>query len=95
MTTFITIIFGLLIAGIATALVQCLTKKVTIAHWVINLVLGALGATAAYQLLPGAYGPVIAGFTIVPMAIGALVLAGIGSWTMNKILKNQRKKAHL
>ncbi|KXT75438.1 hypothetical protein [Streptococcus sp. DD12] len=45
-------------------------------------------ATAANQLLPGAYGPEIAGFTLLPMMVGALVLAGIGSWTINKVAKS-------
>ena len=87
MTTFVAIIFGLIVSGLATYLGAVATKKVTILHWGVNLVLGALGAVAANQLLPGAYGPVIANLSIVPMLAGSLVLAGIGSWSLNKFSK--------
>lgn len=87
MTTLIAIIFGLIIAGIATYIGQVISKKVTGLHWIINLVLGALGAVAANQLLPGAYGPVLAGFSIIPMLAGSLVLAGIGTWCVNRLSK--------
>lgn len=84
MTTITAIIFGLIVSGLATYLGAVVTKKVTLVHWGVNLVLGALGSVAANQLLPGAYGPVIANLSIVPMLAGSLVLAGVGSWTIHK-----------
>lgn len=85
MTTITAIIFGLIVAGIATYIGAVVTKKVTLLYWGVNLALGALGSVAANQLLPGAYGPVIADLSIVPMLAGSLVLAGVGSWTIHKL----------
>lgn len=83
--TILSILFGLIISGLATYLAQPIIKKMTIWHWAVNLFLGALGAVAANQLLPGAYGPVIAGLSLVPILAGSLVLTAIGSWTATKM----------
>lgn len=80
-------ILGLIIAGVATYIGQVLSKKVKVAHWVVNLLLGILGSIAATQLLPGAYGPMLAGVSLVPSIVGSLMLAGIGTWCINKLTK--------
>lgn len=84
MTTFLAILFGVVVAGVATYIGSITTKKVKVAHWVVNIILGALGAVAANQLLAGVYGPVILNLSVVPMLAGSLVLAGIGTWCVNK-----------
>lgn len=88
-TTILTIAFGLIVAAAATFIGSFLTKKVTIAHWIVNLVFGALGAVAANQLLPGAYGPVVFDLSIIPMTAGCVVLAGVGSWVVNKLVEKR------
>ncbi|MBM7642985.1 hypothetical protein [Streptococcus loxodontisalivarius] len=85
MTSILAIIIGAIIAGLATALPSLFGKKVGISYWLVNIVLGALGAVAANQLLPGAYGPEIADLNLVPMLAGSLVLAGIGTWVVAKL----------
>lgn len=87
MTTILAVVFGAVIAGVATGIAQAAKQNVTVFHWGVNVVLGALGAVAANQLLPGAYGPVVANLSLVPMFVGSLVLAGIGTWCVNHLSK--------
>lgn len=80
-------ILGLILAGLATYIGQVISKKVKVAHWIVNLILGILGSVAATQLLPNAYGPMVAGVSLVPSIVGALVLAGVGTWCVNRFGK--------
>lgn len=79
--------FGLFISVAITFIASKLSKKVSLAHWIVNLLLGVLGAIAANYLLGSQYGPVIFGQTILPMLAGSIVLPGVGSWTINFINK--------
>ncbi|MDY4002848.1 MAG: hypothetical protein SOY62_10100, partial [Streptococcus orisratti] len=80
-------LFGLVISVAITFIASKLSNKVTLAYWIVNPLLGILGAIAANYLLGGQYGPVLFGQTILPMLAGALVLPGVGSWTINFIKK--------
>ena len=80
-------LLGLIVAGLATYIGQLISKKVTTSYWIVNLILGILGSVAATQLLPGAFGPMLAGVSLIPSIIGSLVLAGVGTWTINFLKK--------
>ena len=77
--------FGLFISVAITFIASKLSKKVSSAHWIVNLLLGVLGAIAANYLLGGQYGPVIFGQTILPMLAGSIVLPGVGSWIVSRL----------
>ena len=80
-------LLGLIVAGLATYIGNLISQKVTITHWIINLILGILGSIASTQLLPGAFGPIVAGVSLIPSIVGSLVLAGVGTWTINFLKK--------
>lgn len=86
-STAITILFGHAVSMLVTFTAYKLKFRVTLAHWIVNWVLGAIGAVAANHLLFKQFGPVIFGQTILPMLAGSIVLTGVGSWTINKFLK--------
>ena len=86
-STAITILFGHAVSMLVTFTAYKLKFRVTLAHWIVNLVLGAIGAVAANELLFKQFGPVIFGQTILPMLAGSIVLPGVGSWTINFINK--------
>lgn len=88
MTTLAIILSGLLgfiVAGLATYLASLFSKKVGVAYWIVNLLLGILGSIAATQLLSGGYGPMLFGVSLIPSIAGALVLAGVGTWCIAKL----------
>lgn len=78
------IISGLLITNMGTYLLS-MAMRISLLNWGVNLIFGALGAVAAQQLLSGAYGPIVAGVSIVPVAVGSLVLAGLATWIAKKL----------
>ena len=78
-------LFGLIMSSVITFAASKLSKKVSLAHWIVNLLLGVLGAIAANYLLGGQYGPVIFGQTILPMLAGSIVLPGVGSWIVSRL----------
>ena len=80
-------LFGLIMSSAITFAASKLSDKVTLAHWIVNPLLGVLGAIAANYLLGGQYGPVIWGQTILPMLAGSIVLPGVGSCTINFVNK--------
>ena len=67
-STAITILFGHAVSMLVTFTAYKLKFRVTLAHWIVNLVLGAIGAVAANELLFKQFGPVIFGQTILPNA---------------------------
>lgn len=92
---FLSGLLGFFVSGLATYLGQRFSKKVTIAHWIVNLLLGSLGSVSATQLFSGSYGatfgPMFAGVSPIPSIAGALVLAGIGTWCIHFYrLKHQK-----
>ena len=84
-TIILGIIIGLIVSGIWTFIIEYLSKDRNLILWGINIVLGALVAVAANQLV--VYGPMILGISIVPSIVGALVLAMIATYTFKKIEK--------
>ena len=84
-STAITILFGHAVSMLVTFTAYKLKFRVTIAHWIVNWVLGAIGAVAANHLLFRQYGPVIFGQTILPMLAGSIVLPGVGSWIVSRL----------
>lgn len=86
--TIVSIIVGIIIAGLWTLVVDLVAKERSGMLWVINLVLGALGAVAANQLL--IYGPMVLGISILPALVGSLVLAMVATFTFKKITKRYK-----
>ncbi|MHC5375199.1 hypothetical protein ACYSNU_15635 [Enterococcus sp. LJL120] len=86
--TIVSIIVGIIVAGLWTLLVDFISKERSGMLWAINLVLGALGAVAANQLL--VYGPMVLGISILPALVGSLVLAMIATYAVKKITKSHK-----
>ncbi|HEQ3718711.1 GlsB/YeaQ/YmgE family stress response membrane protein [Streptococcus pyogenes] len=74
-----TLIVGALIGVIAGAL----TKKGGSMGWIANIAAGLVGSSVGQALL-GSWGPSLAGMSLVPSVIGAVIVVMITSFVLNK-----------
>lgn len=74
-----TLIVGALIGVIAGAL----TKKGGSMGWIANIAAGLVGSSVGQALL-GSWGPSLAGMSLIPSVIGAVIVAMITSFVLNK-----------
>ncbi|VHG97157.1 transglycosylase associated family protein [Streptococcus pyogenes] len=74
-----TLIVGALIGGIAGAL----TKKGGSMGWIANIAAGLVGSSVGQALL-GSWGPSLAGMSLIPSVIGAVIVVMITSFVLNK-----------
>ncbi|HER0826316.1 TPA: GlsB/YeaQ/YmgE family stress response membrane protein [Streptococcus pyogenes] len=74
-----TLIVGALIGVIAGAL----TKKGGSMGWIANIAAGLVGSSVGQALL-GSWGPSLAGMSLIPSVIGAVILVMITSFVLNK-----------
>ncbi len=80
-------IFGLILSGLIAFLFRFVSKRGNLLAGLVSIASGILGAVAAQQLLAGAYGPVLFGLSIVPMAAGVLVMMGLVYYVYIKVAK--------
>lgn len=76
-TIIVSIIIGGLIGALGSFAVSAAGHTSAPSLWIINIVLGALGAIAAGKLLT--VGPILFSISIIPTIVGALVLVCAGS----------------
>lgn len=81
--TIVAIIIGVVFGALWTLGIDVIRKNRSVLLWGINIVLGALGAVAANQLV--IFGPLILGIYAVPAIIGAIVLAMVGTYGYIKL----------
>ncbi|HGH9157700.1 TPA: GlsB/YeaQ/YmgE family stress response membrane protein [Streptococcus pyogenes] len=74
-----TLIVGALIGVIAGAL----TKKGGSMGWIANIAAGLVGSSIGQALL-GSWGPSLAGMSLIPSVIGAVIVVMITSFVLNK-----------
>lgn len=74
-----TLIVGALIGMIAGAL----TKKGGSMGWIANIAAGLVGSSVGQALL-GSWGPSLAGMSLIPSVIGAVIVVMITSFVLNK-----------
>ncbi|EOZ1611095.1 GlsB/YeaQ/YmgE family stress response membrane protein [Streptococcus pyogenes] len=74
-----TLIVGALIGVIAGAL----TKKSGSMGWIANIAAGLVGSSVGQALL-GSWGPSLAGMSLIPSVIGAVIVVMITSFVLNK-----------
>ncbi|HEP6026930.1 TPA: GlsB/YeaQ/YmgE family stress response membrane protein [Streptococcus pyogenes] len=74
-----TLIVGALIGVIAGAL----TKKGGSMGWIANIAAGLVGSFVGQALL-GSWGPSLAGMSLIPSVIGAVIVVMITSFVLNK-----------
>ncbi|HFJ4949193.1 TPA: GlsB/YeaQ/YmgE family stress response membrane protein [Streptococcus pyogenes] len=74
-----TLIVGALIGVIAGAL----TKKGGSMGWIANIAAGLVGSSVGQALL-GSWGPSLAGTSLIPSVIGAVIVVMITSFVLNK-----------
>ncbi|HEP1764174.1 TPA: GlsB/YeaQ/YmgE family stress response membrane protein [Streptococcus pyogenes] len=74
-----TLIVGALIGVIAGAL----TKKGGSMGWIANIAAGLVGSSVGQALL-GSWGPSLAGMSLIPSVIGAVIVVIITSFVLNK-----------
>ncbi|EPC6809597.1 GlsB/YeaQ/YmgE family stress response membrane protein [Streptococcus pyogenes] len=74
-----TLIVGALIGVIAGAL----TKKGGSMGWIANIAAGLVGSSVGQALL-GSWGPSLAGMSLIPSIIGAVIVVMITSFVLNK-----------
>lgn len=74
-----TLIVGALIGVIAGAL----TKKGGSMGWIANIAAGLVGSSVGQALL-GPWGPSLAGMSLIPSVIGAVIVVMITSFVLNK-----------
>lgn len=74
-----TLIVGALIGVIAGAL----TKKGGSMGWIANIDAGLVGSSVGQALL-GSWGPSLAGMSLIPSVIGAVIVVMITSFVLNK-----------
>ncbi|MFG6214385.1 GlsB/YeaQ/YmgE family stress response membrane protein [Streptococcus pyogenes] len=74
-----TLIVGALIGVIAGAL----TKKGGSMGWIVNIAAGLVGSSVGQALL-GSWGPSLAGMSLIPSVIGAVIVVMITSFVLNK-----------
>lgn len=74
-----TLIVGALIGVIAGAL----TKKGGSMGWITNIAAGLVGSSVGQALL-GSWGPSLAGMSLIPSVIGAVIVVMITSFVLNK-----------
>ncbi|HEP6120720.1 TPA: GlsB/YeaQ/YmgE family stress response membrane protein [Streptococcus pyogenes] len=74
-----TLIVGALIGVIAGAL----TKKGGSMGWIANIAAGLVGSSVGRALL-GSWGPSLAGMSLIPSVIGAVIVVMITSFVLNK-----------
>ncbi|AAK34119.1 membrane protein [Streptococcus pyogenes JRS4] len=74
-----TLIVGALIGVIAGAL----TKKGGSMGWIANIAAGLVGSSVGQALL-GSWGPSLAGMSLIPSVIGAVIVVMITSFVLNK-----------
>lgn len=79
----VTIIVGIIFGALWSLVVNVVSKRKSAVLWGINIVLGALGAVAANQLL--VWGPFVLGLSIIPTIVGAVVLAMVGTYGYIKV----------
>lgn len=70
---------GALIGVIAGAL----TKKGGSMGWIANIAAGLVGSSVGQALL-GSWGPSLAGMSLIPSVIGAVIVVMITSFVLNK-----------
>ncbi|HEQ4756380.1 TPA: GlsB/YeaQ/YmgE family stress response membrane protein [Streptococcus pyogenes] len=74
-----TLIVGALIGVIAGAF----TKKGGSMGWIANIAAGLVGSSVGQALL-GSWGPSLAGMSLIPSVIGAVIVVMITSFVLNK-----------
>ncbi|HEQ4423818.1 TPA: GlsB/YeaQ/YmgE family stress response membrane protein [Streptococcus pyogenes] len=74
-----TLIVGAFIGVIAGAL----TKKGGSMGWIANIAAGLVGSSVGQALL-GSWGPSLAGMSLIPSVIGAVIVVMITSFVLNK-----------
>ncbi|HHD5813441.1 TPA: GlsB/YeaQ/YmgE family stress response membrane protein [Streptococcus pyogenes] len=74
-----TLIVGALIGVIAGAL----TKKGGSMGWIADIAAGLVGSSVGQALL-GSWGPSLAGMSLIPSVIGAVIVVMITSFVLNK-----------
>ncbi|AFV38093.1 TPA: GlsB/YeaQ/YmgE family stress response membrane protein [Streptococcus pyogenes] len=74
-----TLIVGALIGVIAGAL----TKKGGSMGWIANIAAGLVGSSVGQALL-GSWGPSLAGMSLIPSVIGAVIVVMITSFVLSK-----------
>lgn len=72
------LIWQLIIGGAIGAIAGALTSRNLPAGWIGNIVAGFLGSWLGGKFIP-AIGPELAGFSLIPSIIGAVVLVVIAS----------------
>lgn len=83
----ISLLFGFAIAGLVTYLAQTFGYETTKLHWMLNLLLGGLGALTASQLLTETYSRSSLPLSILAMVLGSMFLTVVSSWTIDKRMR--------
>lgn len=83
----VTLLFGFLVAGLVTYLAQTFGYETTKLHWMLNLLLGGLGALAGNQLLNNTFQNSSMTLSLLAMVLGSMVLTVVSSWTVDKRMR--------
>ena len=80
------IIWVLIVGGVIGLIAGSLTKKSVPAGWWGNVAAGLSGSLLGEKLFPN-WGPQVAGMSIVPSILGAVILVIIASWFLQSMNK--------
>lgn len=76
-------IWTLIVGAIIGVIAGALTKKGGSMGWIANIVAGLLGSTVGQALL-GKWGPSLAGMSLIPSIIGAVIVVAVVSFFFSK-----------
>ncbi|HES2076153.1 TPA: GlsB/YeaQ/YmgE family stress response membrane protein [Streptococcus pyogenes] len=77
------LIWTLIVGALIGVIAGVLTKKGGSMGWIANIAAGLVGSSVGQALL-GSWGPSLAGMSLIPSVIGAVIVVMITSFVLNK-----------
>lgn len=77
------LIWTLIVGALIGVITGALTKKGGSMGWIANIAAGLVGSSVGQALL-GSWGPSLAGMSLIPSVIGAVIVVMITSFVLNK-----------
>ncbi|HEP5449497.1 TPA: GlsB/YeaQ/YmgE family stress response membrane protein [Streptococcus pyogenes] len=77
------LIWALIVGALIGVIAGALTKKGGSMGWIANIAAGLVGSSVGQALL-GSWGPSLAGMSLIPSVIGAVIVVMITSFVLNK-----------